>query len=390
MVSEMGLILLVCIFELNDIQVGVFDIVFKLVDDRGLLLLDMDDLCVLFGLVVEECKDIFIEYGLVSVQLIVVIQCLVLCLVQDGGENFFGELVFELVDIMWVNYDGRGMIGIFVVDQLVFKFRFYFIFLLWLLLELFEQLLEVGDLDKLKLVFIFDEVYLLFDDVLLLLVQCIEQVVCLICFKGVGVYFCLQFFDDVLGNIFGQLGNCVQYVLCVFILCDQKVVKIVVEMFVLNLKLDVVKVLSQFGIGEVLVFMLQDKGVLMFVQQMLIVLLCCWMGLIIEVECVQVCVGSLVGSCYDIVINCELVVELLVQCVQKSIEQVQVLVVCSCEQDDVQEGGFGQVIKDVIFGIKCCQGMIEIMVKQIMCIVGIKLGNQIVCGIFGGIFGGKC
>lgn len=252
------------------------------------------------------------------------------------------------------------------------------------------MLLEVGDLDKFKLVFIFDEVYLLFDDVLLVLVQWIEQVVWLICFKGVGVYFCLQFFDDVLVNIFGQFGNCVQYVLCVFILCDQKVVKVVVEIFVFNFKFDVVVMLVRFGIGEVLVFMLQDKGIFLFVQQILIVLLCCCMGIIIEIECVQVCVGSLVGSCYDIVINCELVVELLVQCVQKVVQQVDVFKVCMCEQDDVQVGGFGQLIKDVIFGIKCCQGMIEMMVKQIMCIVGIRFGNQIVCGIFGGIFGGKC
>ncbi|WP_369521669.1 helicase HerA-like domain-containing protein, partial [Escherichia coli] len=180
------------ILELNDTQSGVLDIVFKLADDRGLLLLDMDDLRALLGLVAEERKDISTEYGLVSAQSIAAIQRSVLRLAQDGGENFFGEPALELADIMRVNHDGRGVIGILAADQLVLKPKLYSTFLLWLLSELFEQLPEVGDLDKPKLVFIFDEAHLLFDDAPPSLVQRIEQVVRLIRSKGVGVYFCSQ------------------------------------------------------------------------------------------------------------------------------------------------------------------------------------------------------
>ena len=220
-VSEMGPTLLSRILELNDTQAGVLDIVFKLADDRGLLLLDMDDLRALLGLVAEERKDISTEYGLVSAQSIAAIQRSVLRLAQDGGENFFGEPALELADIMRVNHDGRGMIGILAADQLVLKPKLYSTFLLWLLSELFEQLPEVGDLDKPKLVFIFDEAHLLFDDAPPSLVQRIEQVVRLIRSKGVGVYFCSQFPDDVPGNILGQLGNRVQHALRAFTPRDQ-------------------------------------------------------------------------------------------------------------------------------------------------------------------------
>ena len=165
---------------MNDTQAGVLDIVFKLADDRGLLLLDMDDLRALLGLVAEQRKDISTEYGLVSAQSIAAIQRSVLRLAQDGGEHFFGEPALELADIMRVNHDGRGVIGILAADQLVLKPKLYSTFLLWLLSELFEQLPEVGDLDKPKLVFIFDEAHLLFDDAPPSLVQRIEQVVRLI------------------------------------------------------------------------------------------------------------------------------------------------------------------------------------------------------------------
>ncbi len=249
-VSEMGPTLLARILELNDTQSGVLDIVFKLADDRGLLLLDMDDLRALLGLVAEERKDISTEYGLVSAQSIAAIQRSVLRLAQDGGENFFGEPALELADIMRVNHDGRGMIGILAADQLVLKPKLYSTFLLWLLSELFEQLPEVGDLDKPKLVFIFDEAHLLFDDAPPSLVQRIEQVVRLIRSKGVGVYFCSQFPDDVPGNILGQLGNRVQHALRAFTPRDQKAVKTAAETFVPNPKLDVAKVLSQLGTGE--------------------------------------------------------------------------------------------------------------------------------------------
>ncbi len=388
-VSEMGPTLLARILELNDTQSGVLDIVFKLADDRGLLLLDMDDLRALLGLVAEERKDISTEYGLVSAQSIAAIQRSVLRLAQDGGENFFGEPALELADIMRVTHDGRGMIGILAADQLVLKPKLYSTFLLWLLSELFEQLPEVGDLDKPKLVFIFDEAHLLFDDAPASLVQRIEQVVRLIRSKGVGVYFCSQFPDDVPGNILGQLGNRVQHALRAFTPRDQKAVKTAAETFVPNPKLDVAKVLSQLGTGEALVSTLQDKGVPMPVQQTMIAPPRCRMGPITEAERTQVRAGSPVGSRYDTAINRESAAELLAQRAQKTVEQAQAPAARSREQDEAQEGGFGQAIKDAIFGTKRRQGMIETMAKQTTRTVGTKLGNQIVRGLLGGIFGGK-
>jgi DNA helicase HerA-like ATPase len=388
-VSEMGPTLLARILELNDTQSGVLDIVFKLADDRGLLLLDMDDLRALLGLVAEERKDISTEYGLVSAQSIAAIQRSVLRLAQDGGENFFGEPALELADIMRVNHDGRGVIGILAADQLVLKPKLYSTFLLWLLSELFEQLPEVGDLDKPKLVFIFDEAHLLFDDAPPSLVQRIEQVVRLIRTKGEGVYFCSQFPDDVPGHILGQLGNRVQHALRAFTPRDQKAVKTAAETFVPNPKLDVVKVLSQLGTGEALVSTLQDKGVPMPVQQTMIAPPRCRMGPITETERTQVRAGSPVGSRYDTAINRESAAELLAQRAQKTVEQAQAPAARSREQDEAQEGGFGQAIKDAIFGTKRRQGMIETMAKQTTRTVGTKLGNQIVRGLLGGIFGGK-
>lgn len=388
-VSEMGPTLLARILELNDTQSGVLDIVFKLADDRGLLLLDLDDLRALLNLVAEERKDISTEYGLVSAQSVAAIQRSLLRLSQDGGEAFFGEPALELADIMRVNHDGRGVVGILAAAQLILKPRLYSTFLLWLLSELFEQLPEVGDLDKPKLVFIFDEAHLLFDDAPPALVQRIEQVVRLIRSKGVGVYFCSQFPDDVPANILGQLGNRVQHALRAFTPRDQKAVKTAAETFVPNPKLDVVATLSQLGTGEALVSTLQDKGVPSPVQKTLIAPPRCRMGAITEPERAQVRAGSPVGTRYDTAVNRESAAELLAKRAEKATEQAQAPKARTRQQDEEQEGGFGQSIKDAIFGTKRRQGMIETMAKQTTRTVGTKLGNQIVRGILGSIFGGK-
>ena len=216
-VSEIGPTLLGRILELNDTQEGVLEIVFKLADDNGWLLLDMEDLRTLLSYVSDSRKDISAKYGLVSTQSIAAIQRALLQLGQQGGDKFFGEPALELVDLMRTTQDGRGVVSILAADQLIMKPRLYSSFLLWLLSELFEKLPEVGDLDKPKLVFVFDEAHLLFDDAPPALQQRIEQVVRLIRSKGVGVYFCSQFPDDVPDNILGQLGNRVQHALRAFI-----------------------------------------------------------------------------------------------------------------------------------------------------------------------------
>ncbi|MFT4246489.1 MAG: DUF853 family protein [Pseudomonas sp.] len=389
-VSEMGPTLLARILELNDTQAGVLDIVFKLADDRGLLLLDLDDLRALLALVVEERKEVSTEYGLISAQSVAAIQRALLRLSQDGGEGFFGEPALDLNDIMRTAPDGRGVIGILAAAQLVLKPRLYSTFLLWLLSELFERLPEVGDLDKPKLVFVFDEAHLLFDDAPAALVQRIEQVVRLIRSKGVGVYFCSQFPDDVPDNILGQLGNRVQHALRAYTPRDQKAVKTAAETFVANPKLDVASAISSLGTGEALVSTLQDKGVPMPVQQTLIAPPRCRMGAISDAERAQVRAGSPVGGKYDTAVNRESAAELLARRAGAEAGKTEAPPARTREQDEAQGGNdWGQAVKDVVFGTKRRQGLLETMAKQTTRTVGSKLGQQIVRGVLGSIFGGS-
>ena len=388
-VSEIGPTLLSRILELNDTQAGVLDIVFKLADDRGLLLLDLADLRALLNLVVEERKDISTSYGLVSTQSVGAIQRALLRLEQEGGERFFGEPALELADLMRTNTNGRGVVGILAADQLILKPRLYASFLLWLLSELFETLPEVGDLDKPKLVFVFDEAHLLFDDAPAALQQRIEQVVRLIRSKGVGVYFCSQFPDDVPANILGQLGNRFQHALRAFTPRDQKAVKTAAETFVANLNLDVAAALAKLGTGEALVSTLQDKGIPMPVEKTLVAPPRCRMGAITDAERAQVRAGSPVGMKYDTRIDRDSAAELLAKKAEARAEQTQAPQAKTREDDDAEQGGFGSAVKDAVFGTKRRQGMIETMAKQTTRTIGTKLGNQIVRGILGSIFGGR-
>jgi len=387
-VSEMGPTLLARILELNDTQSGVLDIVFKLADDRGLLLLDLNDLRALLGLVADERKDISTSYGLVSTQSVGAIQRALLRLESEGGDRFFGEPALELADLMRTTQDGRGVINILASDQLILKPRLYSSFLLWLLSELFESLPEVGDLDKPKLVFVFDEAHLLFDDAPPTLQQRVEQVVRIIRSKGVGVYFCSQFPDDVPGDILGQLGNRVQHALRAFTPRDQKAVKTAAETFVANPHLDVAKAISQLGTGEALVSTLQDKGVPMPVERTLIAPPRCRMGAITEAERAQIRAGSPVGAKYDNTIDRESAAEMLARKAESAADQAKAPQARTRDQDDAEEGGFGQTVKDTVFGTKRRQGMVETMAKQAARTVGNQIGRQILRGLLGGILGG--
>ncbi len=384
-VSEIGSILLARILELNDTQAGVLDITFKLADDRGLLLLDLADLRALLGVVAEERKTISVEYGLVSAQSIGAIQRALLRLAQGGGEGFFGEPALELSDLMRTHTDGRGVIGILSAEQLILNPRLYSSFLLWLLSELFEQLPEVGDLEKPKLVFVFDEAHLLFDDAPAGLVQRVEQVVRLIRSKGVGVYFCSQFPDDVPDNILGQLGNRVQHALRAFTPRDQKAVRTAAETFVPNPKVDVAAAISKLGTGEALVSTLQDKGVPAPVQQTMIAPPRCRMGSITDAERAQIRAGSPVAAKYDTAVNRDSAAEKLAERAAAATRQAD----APAAKEDAGKGGVGQSIKDAVFGTKRRQGMVETMAKQTARTVGNQLGRQILRGVLGGIFGRK-
>jgi len=389
-ISEVGPTLLARIFELNDTQSGVLEIVFKLADDNGLLLLDLDDLRALLAYASDNRKDISAKYGLISTQSVGAIQRALLQIEQQGGNLFFGEPALELSDIMRTTTEGKGVIGILAADQLVLKPRLYSSFLLWLLSELFEQLPEVGDLDKPKLVFVFDEAHLLFDDAPPALQQRIEQVVRLIRSKGVGVYFCSQFPDDVPDNILGQLGNRVQHALRAFTPRDQKAVKTAAETFVANPALDVAKAIGQLGTGEALVSTLQDKGVPMPVEKTLIAPPRCRMGAITDAERAQVRAGSAVGGKYDHTVNRESAAERLAAR-QGGADAPAAAgdVARKPGAPAAEEGGVGQAMKDALFGTKRRQGMIETMAKQTARTVGSQVGRQILRGVLGSIFGGK-
>ncbi|MCY7354896.1 MAG: DUF853 domain-containing protein [Lysobacter sp.] len=383
-ISEIGPTLLSRMLELNDTQGGVLDIVFKLADDRGLLLLDLQDLRALLGLVADERKDISTEYGLVSTQSIGAIQRSLLRLEQEGGEMFFGEPALELNDLMRTTQDGRGVIGILTADQLILKPRLYSSFLLWLLSELFEALPEVGDLDKPKLVFVFDEAHLLFDDSPPALRQRVEQVVRIIRSKGVGVYFCSQFPDDVPDEILGQMGNRVQHALRAFTPRDQKAVKTAAETFVANPKLDVVEAISQLGVGEALVSTLQDKGIPMPVERTLIAPPRCRMGAITESERALVRANSPVGGKYDKTVDRESAFEMLARRAETAAANTQAPVAKSREED-AQQGGVGQKINEWMWGTKRRQGVIEAAGKQ----AARTVTNRIVRGVLGSILGGR-
>ncbi len=391
-VSEMGPTLLGRILELNDTQSGVLDIIFKLADDRGLLLLDLEDLRALIGLVNDERKDISTSYGLVSTQSIGAIQRSLLRLEQEGADMFFGEPALELSDLMRTTTEGRGVINILAADQLILKPKLYSSFLLWLLSELFEHLPEVGDLEKPKLVFVFDEAHLLFDDAPPALQQRIEQVVRLIRSKGVGIYFCSQFPDDIPNEILGQLGNRFQHALRAFTPRDQKAVRTAAETFVNNPDLDVASTISQLGTGEALVSTLQDKGIPMPVERTLIAPPRCRMGAITEAERAQVRAASVIGGKYDTRINRESAAEKLANKVDAAPQQADAPPARTREQDDAHDGegnGFGQAVKDAMFGTGRRQGIVESMAKQTARTVGSQLGRQILRGVLGSIFGGK-
>ncbi|NUR22277.1 helicase HerA-like domain-containing protein, partial [Frateuria sp.] len=310
-VSEMGPTLLGRVLELNDIQQGVLEIVFKVADDNGWLLLDLADLRALLTFAADSAKDISTHYGLIGKTSIAAIQRSLLALEQAGGEGFFGEPALELADLLRQDMSGHGVINVLAADQLVLKPKLYATFLLWLLSELFEQLPEVGDLDKPKLVFFFDEAHLLFDDCPPALRQRVEQVVRLIRSKGVGVYFCSQNPDDVPDEILGQLGNRIQHALRAFTPRDQKAVRAAAETFAPNPKLDVAAAIGQLGVGEALASTLREGGVPSPVDRVLVATPRCRIGAISDAEREEVRRRSPVGGKYDTAVNRESAAEML-------------------------------------------------------------------------------
>ena len=310
-VSEMGPLLLSRMMDLNDVQEGVLNIAFKVADEQGLLLLDMKDLRAILAFVAEHASDLTTQYGNVSKKTVGTIQRQLLVLENQGGGKFFGEPALDLKDFMRTDRDGRGMVNILVADKLMQSPRLYATFLLWMLSELFEQLPEVGDPPKPKLVFFFDEAHLLFNDAPKALMDKIEQVVRLVRSKGVGVYFVTQNPVDVPDKVLSQLGNRVQHALRAFTPRDQKAVTAAAQTFRPNPKLDTAQVIMELGKGEALVSFLEGNGIPAVVERVMIRPPTARIGPITPEERKTIIDNSPVKGKYDTTIDSESAYEVL-------------------------------------------------------------------------------
>jgi uncharacterized protein len=310
-ISEMGPVLLSRILDLNDTQEGVLNIAFRVADEEGLLLLDLKDLRALLIDIEERSKEISTRYGNVASASVGAIQRALLVLEQQGADHFFGERALEVADLMRTDTDGRGFVSILAADRLMGSPRLYATFLLWLLSELFEELPEVGDVDKPRLVFFFDEAHLLFDDAPKALIDKVEQVVKLIRSKGVGVYFVTQNPVDIPESVLAQLANRVQHALRAYTPREQKAVRVAAETFRPNPAFSTEEVITQLGIGEALVSVLEDKGIPSVVGRTLIRPPSAQVGPVNPAEREATMAGSPVGGLYDTVIDRESAYEIL-------------------------------------------------------------------------------
>jgi uncharacterized protein len=310
-VSEMGPLLLSRMMDLNDVQEGVLNIAFKVADEQGLLLLDMKDLRAILSFIAEHAAELTTQYGNVSKQTVGTIQRQLLVLENQGGAQFFGEPALALKDFMRTDRDGRGMVNILVADKLMQSPRLYATFLLWMLSELFEELPEVGDPPKPKLVFFFDEAHLLFNDAPKALMDKIEQVVRLIRSKGVGVYFVTQNPIDVPDKVLAQLGNRVQHALRAFTPRDQKAVAAAAQTFRPNPKLNTTQVIMELGKGDALVSFLEGNGVPAMVERVMVRPPSARIGPITPEERKAIMDNSPVKGKYDTTIDSESAYEVL-------------------------------------------------------------------------------
>ena len=321
--SEMGPVLLARLLDLNDVQEGVLNIVFRIADEQGLLLLDLKDLRAMLAMVSDNAAELTKQYGNVAPATVGAIQRQLLVLENQGADKFFGEPALSIEDFIRTDRDGRGIINVLAADKLMRSPKLYATFLLWMLSELFETLPEVGDADKPKLVFFFDEAHLLFDSAPKNLMTAIEQVVRLIRSKGVGVYFITQNPLDVPDVVLGQLGNRAQHALRAFTPRDQKAVKAAAETFRQNPKFDTGEVITQLGVGEALVSMLEKGGTPAVVSRSLIAPPGSRVGPITPEERAAVIAASPLRGKYDVTIDRESAFEVLNKRGTKMVEKGQ-------------------------------------------------------------------
>lgn len=310
-VSEMGPLLVARLLELNDTQEGVLNIVFKVADEQGLLLIDLKDLRAALTYVAERAPEFKVKYGNIAPASVGAIQRQLLVLETQGGDKFFGEPQLDISDFIHTDRDGRGVVNILAAEKLMRSPKLYATFLLWMLSELFETLPEVGDVEKPKLVFFFDEAHLLFEDAPKALLSAIEQVVRLVRSKGVGVYFVTQNPLDVPDTVLGQLGNRIQHALRAFTPRDQKAVAAAAQTFRPNPKLDTAKVITELGKGEALVSFLEGNGTPSMVERVMIRPPSARIGPITPDERKAIMAASPVKGKYDTAVDSESAYEML-------------------------------------------------------------------------------
>jgi len=375
-ITEMGPLLLANLLELNDTQEGILNITFRVADEQGLLLLDLDDLRSLLCFVADNAQAFSRQYGNVSASSVAAIQRRLLVLEEQGAENFFGEPALELSDIQRVDFSGRGVINVLAADKLIQKPRLYATFLLWMLSELFEELPEVGDPEKPKLVFFFDEAHLLFSHAPRALLEKVEQVVRLIRSKGVGVYFVTQNPLDVPDSVLGQLGNRVQHAMRAYTPKEQKAIRFAAQSFRVNPNLDVEQAFTQMGVGEALVSTLQLKGVPGMVDRTLICPPTSRIGPITDQERAEVRARSPIGSRYDEALDRESASEVLQERAEKLAAEAA-KAEKSAEKKAPAKKSSGR------------QSAAEAAIKSFMRSMSSMLGREIMRGILGAVKKGR-
>ena len=388
-VAEMGPLLLARLLNLNDVQSGVINSIFKIADDKGWLLLDLKDLRAMSQHAAEHAAEYQTEYGNISAASVGALQRSLLQLETEGGDLLFGEPALNLDDLMQTDATGRGMINILASDKLFNSPRVYATLLLWLLSELFEKLPEVGDLEKPKLVFFFDEAHLLFSDAPQALLQKIEQVVRLIRSKGVGVYFVSQNPLDIPDIVLGQLGNRVQHALRAFTPRDQKAVKSAAETFRLNPKVDVTTAITELGVGEALVSFLDEKGIPTMVERAFICPPQSRIGPATDAERAAIIANSNIAGFYEKQLDRESAFEIL---------KSRATETAAKEQPAEADNGFnwGGVFgmdnadnKKTSRSTSRSDSILESAAKSTVRAIGSQLGRQIIRGVLGSIFKGR-
>ncbi|HSB48133.1 MAG TPA: helicase HerA-like domain-containing protein [Burkholderiales bacterium] len=392
-ISEMGPLLLARMLGLNETQAGVLTLAFKIADDNGLLLLDLKDLRSMLQHVGDNAKQFTTQYGNISSASIGAIQRGLLTLDQQGADKFFGEPALNIADLMQTDAKGHGVINILAADKLMSSPKLYSTLLLWLLSELFEELPEVGDPEKPKLVFFFDEAHLLFNEAPPALLEKVEQVVRLIRSKGVGVFFVTQNPLDVPDTVLGQLGNRVQHALRAFTPRDQKAVKSAATTLRANPKLNVETAITELGVGEALVSLLDEKGRPTIVERAFVVPPGTRIGPITAQERDKLIKSSPVAGVYDKTEDRESAYEKLAQHVAERTGAAAKPVAGSGQPAGAGGGLFG-ALGDFLGGSTGPrggrrEGAVEAAAKSAARAIGSQVGRQIVRGVLGSLLGSK-